>query len=118
MELLIAVGVLGIVNGFSLMTTRFYEYLIKNNEIYCPEKYKSKLNSSKPLVGCIYAIIICGTLFIVFTLIGAFAFSDTGHYKDTAMYSVNSGVDPVGHGYDVSGNHLCSLYSLCDIMAN
>lgn len=115
-ELFIAFGVLGIVNGFSLMTTRYYEYLVQNNEIWCPDKYKSKCNASHPVVGCIYALIICGSVFIVFTFIGSFAFSDTGHYAKTVMVNVNN--KKTGYGYDSSGTNLCGLYSMCDILAN
>ncbi len=116
-QLFIAIGVLGITNGFSLMTTRFYEYLIKNDELWSPNRFKSQLNPSNPKVGCIWTFAISVPIFIIFTLIGAFGYSDTSNYAATTMISVSGNF--IGYGYDIgTSTSLSTLYSFCDIIAN
>lgn len=114
-EIMIAFGVFGIINGFSLYTTRFYEYLINEKEIYCPEKYQSKTNPNSPKVGLVYALIICIPTFVVISLIGAYGYCDASGYASTVMVHI-SGNSP-GYGYDVT-HHLDNLYSLTDVLAN
>ncbi len=47
----IAFGVLGIINGFSMWAPRFIEDLIKVGEFWVPKKYQSQLHDFKPIVG-------------------------------------------------------------------
>lgn len=99
-NILIAFGILGIINGFSAYNPRYYEGLIGINGLYCPKQFKHKLNHAKPVVGIIYSLIICGGIFILGTIIGCFGFMDASGY---------------GEAY---GNDLAKLYSFCDLMAN
>lgn len=99
-NVLIAFGILGIINGFSAYNPRYYESLISSDEIYCPKKFKNKLNSTKPVIGIIYASIVCGGVFILSTFIGRFGFMDSSAY---------------GSNY---GFGLEKLYSFCDLVAN
>ena len=115
-EILIAFGILGIINGFAIYNPRYFEDLIKIGDLPCPAKYKSKLNPSRPYVGLIYSGIITFFFFAVLTLIGAFGYSDVNGYGLTQLTPFLGG-DPVS-GYDVSGGSLNRLYSFVDLMAN
>ena len=66
-EILIAFGILGIINGFAIYNPRYFEDLIKIGDLPCPAKYKSKLNPSRPYVGLIYSGIITFFFFAVLT---------------------------------------------------
>ena len=98
-NILISIGILGIINGFSLWAPRFVEDLIKENELPFSNKYVNKLNASKPIVGIKYTLFASIPIIVLFTLIGALAFENTG-------------------GYPEYGSGMASLYSFCDIVAN
>lgn len=95
-NIMIAIGVLGIINGFSMWAPRFTEDLIKEGELPFSLKYKNKLNSNRPIVGIIYSLIITGPIVLLFTLIGALAY-------------VNSYGDSYGIG-------MGKLYTFADLM--
>ncbi|MGL5521973.1 MAG: APC family permease [Metamycoplasmataceae bacterium] len=99
-NILIAVGILGIINGFSMWTPRFLEDLIREHELPLKEKYRKFLNPNKPIIGVIYTLVISIPLVILFILIGTFGYIDTFGY---------------GPNY---GNKMGSLYSFADLMAN
>jgi hypothetical protein len=98
-NVLISFGVLGVINGFAIYNARFYEDLIKTNEILGWRKFYSKAHSSsRPVAGTIYSYILCCLFFVVFTVIGIF-------YFNTSEY--NEGSDMVN-----------KLYSFVDLVAN
>ena len=115
-EILIAVGVLGIINSFAIYNPRYFEDLIKIGDLPCPTKYKNKLNPSRPYVGLVYSGIITVIFFVVLTLIGAYGYSDVMGYS-SAQLTPFLGRDSVA-GYDAFGNNLNQLYSFVDLMAN
>lgn len=96
-QILIAVGVLGIVNGFAMWAPRFTEDLIREGELPLSAKYASKLNPNKPWVGIIYNIIISLPIIILFCIVGGLGYIDTVGYGD-------------GYGQGMGG-----LYSFCDL---
>ncbi|MGL4647716.1 MAG: APC family permease [Mycoplasmoidaceae bacterium] len=99
-NILIAIGILGIVNGFAMWAPRFTEDLIRENEIPFSEKFQGKLNANKPKVGIMYTLGLSIPTIIVFSIIGSLAFEDT-----------------TGYG-DIYGATMAELYSFADIMAN
>ncbi|MGL5438488.1 MAG: APC family permease [Metamycoplasmataceae bacterium] len=99
-NILIAIGILGIINGFSMWTPRFLEDLIREHELPLKEKYRKILNPNRPIVGVIYTLGISIPLVILFILIGSFGYIDTAGY---------------GPSY---GNKMGALYSFADLMAN
>jgi len=117
-EILIAVGVLGIINSFAIYNPRYFEDLIKIGDLPCPAKYKNKLNTDRPYVGLVYSGIITVFFFVVLTLIGAYGYSDVMGYSSAKLTPFLGG-DPV-IGYDIDGiaNSLNELYSFVDLMAN
>ena len=115
-EILIAVGVLGIINSFAIYNPRYFEDLIKIGDLPCPTKYKNKLNPSRPYVGLVYSGIITVIFFAALTLIGAYGYSDVMGYS-SAQLTPFLGRDSVA-GYDAFGNNLNQLYSFVDLMAN
>ena len=95
-NIMIAIGVLGIINGFAMWAPRFTEDLIKEGELPFSIKYKDKLNENKPKVGIMYSFVITIPIVIVFTLIGALAYIDN---------------------YDASyGSGMGKLYTFADLM--
>ena len=95
-QILIGVGVLGIINGFAMWSTRFMEDLIRANEVPFSAKLINKINDKTPFVGIIYNLVISLPIVIVFCIIGGLAY-------------VNAG----GYGYAESVN---KLYSFADLM--
>lgn len=96
LNLTIAIGVLGIINGFAMWAPRFVEDLIKDDELPFSQKYRNRLNPNKPMVGIWYSVVITLPVVIVFTLIGALAY-----YND--------------YGLDYGTKEIGSLYTFCDL---
>ncbi len=97
-NILIAIGILGIINAFSMWMPRYTETLMKEGELPFSYKYKNKLNEHKPKVGVIFSIITTLPLVIIFSIIGALAY-----------------IDNYGVGY---GDKMDNLYSFADLVAN
>ena len=95
-NIMIAIGVLGIINGYAMWTSRFTEDLIKEGELPFSIKYKDKLNENKPKVGIMYSFVITIPIVLVFTLIGALAY-----------------IDNYGTSY---GSGMGKLYTFADLM--
>ena len=119
-DLLIAFGILGITNGLTMYNTRFYDDLIKNNEIIFADKFQPKLRTNKPLAGLLYSACICPIVFIFFTLVGSLGYMDTSGYSLLKMYDINN-MPLLNEGYDSHATaigNLNNLYSMCDLVAN
>ncbi|MEG2974093.1 MAG: APC family permease [Malacoplasma sp.] len=98
-NILIAIGVLGIINGFAMWAPRFIEDLIRERELPFSEKYINKLSDGKkPMVGIAYSAVLTYPIVILFTIIGALAY-----------------IDNYGPDY---GTGMGSLYTFADLMAN
>ena len=95
-NIMIAIGVLGIINGYAMWTSRFTEDLIKERELRFSMKYKDKLNENKPKIGIMYSFVITIPRVSVFTLIGALAY-----------------IDNYGTSY---GSGMGKLYTFADLM--
>ena len=117
-EILIAFGILGIVNAFAMYNPRFYEELIHDNELPFSKKYQNKLNPHKPMVGVIYSGIIAATVFIIFTIIGSYGYLDANGYGTTEMYNI-AGAQLANNGYGINNNNeINKLYSFVDLVGN
>ena len=75
-NIMIAIGVLGIINGYAMWTSRFTEDLIKEGELPFSIKYKDKLNEHKPKIGTFYFYVIGTFFYFIFVLIGALGYID------------------------------------------
>lgn len=102
----IAIGILGIINGFAMWSPRFVEDLISENEVPFSERFKSRLNANKPKIGIIYCLVLSIPIVILFTLIGALAYPSVGAYQ--GFY----GNDEITPGLGGTPG----LYNFCDIM--
>ncbi len=97
----IAIGIIGILNGFTMWASRWVEDLIKEGEISVPVKvYKYMKNSKMPLVGALFVLFLALPFMIIFTIVGAYGYKDIGNY---------------GKGY---GYKIAELVSFGDLMAN
>ncbi len=100
-NIMISIGVLGILNGFSIWATRFVEDLIKEGEIFVPVKaYRYLKHAKLPIVGALFCLILSLPFMILFTAIGAYAYIDATGYGE-------------GYGYKIG-----ELLSFSDLMAN
>ncbi|MCV3733901.1 APC family permease [Mycoplasma enhydrae] len=91
-NIMIAIGVLGILNGFSMWATRFVEDLIKEGEIYIPAKaYRYMKHSNTPIVGMLFCLILSLPFMVVLTVIGAYAYIDLWDVDGSNVYGANIG---------------------------
>lgn len=105
----IAIGIIGILNGFTMWASRWVEDLIKEGEISVPVKvYKYMKNSKMPLVGALFVLFLALPFMIIFTIIGAYG------YKDITGYNTNS----AGEFANNYGLGIGKLLSFSDLMAN
>ena len=98
-QVLIGVGVLGIVNGFALWSTRFVEDLISANDLPLSKKFVNKLNPKKAKVGILYNLAISVPIILIFCVIGGTGYINTNY--PNADY----------------GTGVPELYSFADLMA-
>lgn len=99
-QILIGVGVLSILNSFGMWTPRFFEDLMKANELPFSTKYVNKLDSHHPKVGIIYNLIISIPFIIIFCIIGALGYVNSGGYYASDY-----------------GDAITRLYSFADLIA-
>ncbi|QSF13795.1 APC family permease [Mycoplasma sp. Mirounga ES2805-ORL] len=99
MNLMIAIGVMGILNGFSMWGPRYVEDLLADGELPFWQKAKGKLNPNKPWFGVVYTLIITIPTVLVFTVIGVYGYAQNGY----------------GDAY---GTSMGLLITFCDLMAN
>lgn len=109
LNLTIAIGVLGIINGFAMWAPRFVEDLIKENELPFSQRFKNKLNANKPMVGIWYSIIITIPIVVAFTIIGAYAYQGQGLLGNYGEI-VNGAKDSFYGSVEMSG-----IYAFCDL---
>lgn len=76
----IAFGVLGIINGYSMWGPRFLEELMKTGELYCPKKWKNKLNDNTPVLGGILSALLAIVPVVSLTIIGSLAYIPGSDY--------------------------------------
>lgn len=102
-NLFIAIGILGVLNGFSMWATRFVEDLVKEGEIYIPAKvYRYMKNSNIPIVGTLFCLILSVPLSLILTIIGAYAYAETTWAGTDGDY----------------GQNIAKLLSFSDLMAD
>ena len=117
MEIIVALGILGILNSMALWAPRFYEYLIKTDDLWVPAQYRTKLNDHCPKVGVVYTIIISTLFFVVCIFVGAFGYLDVNQYSTSELTTITG--DATLTGYDGDGTtRLAQLYSFTDLMGN
>ena len=105
-NLMIGIGVLGIINGFALWAPRFVEDLLAQGDLPFWKQVQGRLNPNKPVVGVIYCLVLSLTVQVLFTVIGALAYLPTvADYKNY----VNTEIDKL--------NSMQWLYSFSDLMA-
>ncbi|AWX69290.1 APC family permease [[Mycoplasma] anseris] len=107
-NIMIAIGILGILNGFSMWCTRWVEDLVKEGELQIPGKaYKYMLNSKAPVVGMLFSLILSLPLVLLFTILGAYLYKDFGGYGDSPL------TNEWYYGYKIG-----ALLSFSDLLAN
>lgn len=107
-NLLISIGILGIINSFAMWSTRFTENLIKLYELPLSHKLINKLNDQKPIVGSIYIAVVSILVYILFTIIGGLGYIATSSYLEN-----NSSYYDGANYYSMA-----KLYGFADLMSN
>ncbi|EFF41581.1 amino acid permease, partial [Mycoplasmopsis alligatoris] len=102
-NLSIGIGVIGIINGFSLWIPRFIEELIQMHDVPFYKKLVKKTNQSYPVVGVVYSLVLILPIVLIFCILGA-----------TLYYPKE---DPSGY-YQLYGSGMSSLYNFADLMSN
>lgn len=97
LNLTIAIGVLGIINGFAMWAPRFIEDLIAENELPFSQKYKNRLCANKPMIGIYYQLVISIPIILIFSVIGAEAYIN------------------VDYGSAYGSDQMGKLYQFCDL---
>ncbi|MDR2823488.1 MAG: APC family permease [Mycoplasmataceae bacterium] len=92
-QVLIAFGVLGIVNGFAIFNAKFYEDLVINRELPFSDKFHNRTNIHRPWVGTWYSFILSTIFFVVCTTIGIFYFNNGYGFTDKSINGIMSFVD-------------------------
>ncbi|MDE6473390.1 MAG: APC family permease [Ureaplasma sp.] len=79
-NILIAIGVLGIINGFALWAPRFTEDLIREGELPFSEKAAKAMAGkwgNRPWIGMLYNVVISIPIVVLFCIIGGLGYIDT-----------------------------------------
>ena len=116
LNLFIAIGTLGIINGFSMWIPRFVEDLILQKEIPFSQKLAPKIRPDKPLIGLIYQLCLTIPLVILFCTIGGLAYIPTIDYWYPGSYFDGGPINP--HTHLTLYNSMAKLYSFCNLIAN
>lgn len=75
-EMLIAVGIMGVINGYSLFATRFMVDLARDNELPFSKKAATYIAKKNRFVGVIYDLSITIPTIVLLTVIGIFYSND------------------------------------------
>ncbi|WP_347277082.1 amino acid permease [Mycoplasma phocimorsus] len=87
-NIMLSIGVLGILNGFSLWGPRYIENLLSKGELPFWKKAIGKLNFDKPWYGVKYILKLTIPIVIIFSIIGVLGYAQIGqegqywYYKD------------------------------------
>ncbi|MDE5599697.1 MAG: APC family permease [Ureaplasma sp.] len=102
-NILIGIGVLGIINGFGLWAPRFTEDLIREGELPFSELAAKGMASkwgNRPWIGMLYNVIITVPVVILFCIIGGLGYinaADYGsYYGDASVAKLYSFADLMG----------------------
>lgn len=98
----IAIGVLGIINGFALWAPRYTEELIKSGELPYSLKYLNRLNDNRPVIGIIYSLVLSVPIYILFAIIGGLGYIPKSSYLDE-------------QGAELYGSGMARLYGFTDL---
>ena len=117
-SVLISIGIIGILNGYTMWTIRLYQELINSREVPFAKKlmYLNTKNG-KPLGGILYAFVFVLVLLIAFILIAALAY----HIQNKPLISNIVTYDPNTNKL-VTGGYITTqvngMYGFADMISN
>lgn len=94
LNIMIAIGVFGILNAFTLWAPRYLENLLSKGELPFWKRFIGKLNVTKPWIGVKYILALTIPIVILFSIIGVLAYAQIGpegqywYYKDGVKFFV------------------------------
>ncbi|MDR0739932.1 MAG: APC family permease [Mycoplasmataceae bacterium] len=104
----VTIGILGIINGVSIYSARYYQDLIKHREIPFADWLQSHSKPNSTFMGVLTSYVITIFWFIVFTIVGLF-FLNSGHYGDIPGWT---------NGVQYGDRYVVNLYSFADLIGN
>lgn len=108
LNLLIAISVMGTLNGFTTWGTRLVEELIVEHEVPFANQLINKINSKKPIIGALYVFILSTIVMVIFSTIGGLSYIPID-YLDENGFSL----------YDAAGfSSSAKLYTFANLMSN
>lgn len=134
-QILIAIGIIGVINGYNMFSSRFVEDLVVDGELpfsYIGTKYIAK---GSKIVGSLYNLAITIPVIVLFCLIGSvyinstdangILFSQLNNLSSSMqsiidksnpnLVSIINGVESVIYRY---GTGVGNLYTFCDMVSN
>lgn len=109
LNLLIAVSVMGTLNGFTVWATRLVQDLILLRQLPFSDKLIHRIEEHKPTTGALYVYALSMTVVTVFSMIGGLGYFPGAGYVDDNGNSLN----------DSSGfNSAAKLFTFADLMSN
>ena len=96
---IIAIGIIGGLNGYAMWGALLYEDLLADYEAPFSKKLQKYLHKKRSYVGTFYQFIIGVPILVLFIVIGAFAYNQAGK---ATIYSTEMG----------------NVYALCDLLSN
>lgn len=92
LNLLIAVSIMGTLNGFTVWATRLVEELVMEEKLPLSAKIKHKIHAHRPILGALYVYVLSMSVVVIFSIIGGLAYIP----KDYLDSNMNSLYDSVG----------------------
>ena len=134
-EMLIAVGIMGVINGYSLFATRFMVDLARDNELPFSKKAATYIAKKNRFVGVIYDLSITIPTIVLLTVIGIFYsndhsivlfISDIGDLPLNIQSLINNNQQSFNDLHFIKnsslyydyGTRVGELYTFCDLVSN
>ncbi|TPR54730.1 APC family permease [Metamycoplasma neophronis] len=103
LNILIAIGVMGIINGFAMWAPKYYEELMFNGELPLWKKAIKKYRNNYSIIGVAYTLLFSVPFILIFSVVGALGYIETPNTL-TDIYKKTSEMN--------------KLYNFSNVMAN
>lgn len=131
-QILIAIGIVGVVNGYNMFATRFVEDLVRDGELPFSNIGAKHLGRGSRIVGSIYILSITIPVIVLFSIIGGLAYINTTDANGVLFSSYANLPDALKNVIDASNTNIVidgnviyrygtgvgSLYTFSDMVSN
>ena len=117
-SILISIGIIGILNGYTMWTSRLYQELINSREVpFAKKLMKLRNKDNKQIGGVIYSFVYIFVLLLILSLIAALAY----HVQNKPLISNVVDYDYELNKYVTSGyvtSQINGMYAFADMISN